>query len=170
MDDGEVKAAAQLRSSAVGSVLDRMVRLLARICHVPIAVITLDLSNQRCILFTSNPNIKSSQDGKRLQMFDTWLSTVPLEPELLIIQDTLLDARSRDSPWVTGEYGVEMRAYGGCPLVTSKGCRIGALQLADWIPRKGSGTCAMLACNFADIAVWEVENDRKLARQTEAGC
>jgi diguanylate cyclase (GGDEF)-like protein len=54
--------------------------------------------------------------------------------EPLIIPDTLLDARVRDLPAVTGKLGI--RSYWGMPLTTRRGHNLGAFCALDTVPRR----------------------------------
>ncbi|NYE60027.1 EAL domain-containing protein (putative c-di-GMP-specific phosphodiesterase class I)/GGDEF domain-containing protein [Duganella sp. 1224] len=55
------------------------------------------------------------------------------QPNVLVIEDTLLDARFANNPMVTGPQAV--RFYAGAPLITAEGYAIGALCVIDTSPR-----------------------------------
>jgi diguanylate cyclase (GGDEF)-like protein len=54
--------------------------------------------------------------------------------EIMIVPDTLADARFADSPFVVG--APHIRFYAGCPLIVMNGCRLGTLCIVDDAPRK----------------------------------
>eukprot|EP00928_Gymnodinium_smaydae_P097695 TRINITY_DN8910_c0_g1_i2.p1 TRINITY_DN8910_c0_g1~~TRINITY_DN8910_c0_g1_i2.p1 ORF type:complete len:724 (-),score=37.43 TRINITY_DN8910_c0_g1_i2:36-2207(-) len=85
---------------------------------------------------------------------------VPTTAELLIIEDARTDARVSLNPFVVGP--PYFRSYVGAPLVGSKGERYGTLCVVDFVPRSYTAEKYSLLCNFAAIAVEEIERNRPL--------
>ncbi len=102
---------------------DRLTRLAKRLFHVRIAAINfIDAERQWT---------KSAQ-GMSLDSLPRSLSFCAhtiLSPDLLIVEDTFLDPRFRDHPFVVGDPHV--RFYAGAPLTATNGTRLGTLCIAD---------------------------------------
>ncbi|KAK9805204.1 hypothetical protein WJX72_005925 [[Myrmecia] bisecta] len=133
---------------------DRITKVFAELFDMPVAAITLT-DNLSCYVKSHSPgeDFQGDQPTDRRLGFGTW-TQVPLNPEVLVLEDTTQDARSRESPWVLG--APHIRFYGGAPLVATGEARIGTLHIADFKPRKfGAAACTIL-CNFAELAAREL--------------
>jgi len=106
---------------------DDIVRLIARICDAPIAVISfIDRDRQ---WFKSEIGF-----GFRQTSLDVSIcSQAILQTDLFIVPDTLMDPRFVDNPLVTN--WPHLRFYAGAPLETSDGFRLGTLCVCDFRPR-----------------------------------
>ncbi|KAK9807617.1 hypothetical protein WJX72_004193 [[Myrmecia] bisecta] len=82
------------------------------------------------------------------------ITKVSLNPEVLVLEDMMQDARSRESPWVLA--APRMRFYAGVPLETPGGARLGTLHIADFKPRKFGASACTILCNFAEMAAREL--------------
>lgn len=106
---------------------DNLTRLIANLCQTPIAWISLvDEQRQWCksvygIAFT---------ETSRTAAFCT--HTI-LQSDLLLVPDTLADSRFRHHVCVTE--APRLRFYAGAPLVNPQGFVLGALCVADYVPR-----------------------------------
>jgi len=78
----------------------------------------------------------------------------------MIVHDTLEDPRFADSPLVTD--GPKIRFYAGAPLVTEQGFNLGALCIADTVPRSFSAEQSRALESLAALAMNQI-----VARQTE---
>ncbi|KAK9834124.1 hypothetical protein WJX81_000060 [Elliptochloris bilobata] len=79
---------------------------------------------------------------------------VPSSHQVLVVEDTMLDARMRDHCWTQGG---QLRFYCGAPLIAANNHRIGTLCIADSMPRTFDAERAMVMANMAELAVREVE-------------
>ncbi|MDD3576368.1 MAG: PAS domain S-box protein [Halothiobacillus sp.] len=120
----------------------RKLKIIRRVFGVPIALIALtDAYHQR---------IKAVL-GLNIELIDrelalcSYAQTPPYDP--LVIPDTRLDPRSRDSEMVTGAYGV--RFYAGAALVLDEQFAVGTLCIMDTEPRSFSADEQILLQDFA---------------------
>jgi signal transduction histidine kinase/ActR/RegA family two-component response regulator len=106
---------------------DDITRLIARICEVPVAMITLvDRDRQ---WFKSEIGL-----GLRQTSLETSICAhAILQPGLFIVPDTLMDPRFTDNPLVSG--WPHLRFYAGARLETSDGHALGTLCVLDYKPR-----------------------------------
>ncbi|KAK9811611.1 hypothetical protein WJX72_006916 [[Myrmecia] bisecta] len=142
---------------------DDITKLMASIFNVPISVVAL-VDNQSCYFKSCNyPPFNPPPFDKRLA-FCSW-THIPLNPEVLVFEDTLLDARTCESSWVTA--GPKLRFYAAAPLVTSTGVRLGTLCVCDFAPHKFDASCCAILCNFAEMVVREIEADSALQHQRQ---
>jgi len=107
--------------------LDDLTALVATICDMPIALITL-VDEQRQ-WFKSKVGLAASESPRAVSFCAHALG----QPELFIVPDAMLDARFADNPLVTGEPGI--RFYAGSPLVSPEGSVLGTLCVMDRVPR-----------------------------------
>lgn len=107
---------------------DDIIRLVARICNVPIAMITMiDRDRQ---WFVSEVGA-----GARESPRDTsFCGHAIFERELMVVSDARSDPRFANNPNVTGE--PFMRFYAGAVLRTAEGVPIGTLCIIDHVARE----------------------------------
>lgn len=107
--------------------LDDIVRLVATICEVPIALISL--VDERRQWFKAKVGI----DGRETPREHALCAHAILQNDLMIVPDALADERFASSPLVTGPMGI--RFYAGMPLITTDGYTLGTLCIKDRRPR-----------------------------------
>jgi len=108
--------------------LYQVVNLAAIICQTPIAIISL-VDSERQVLIASK-----GIDITELPLTDPLLIHSSLQDEPLIVPDTMLDERTRDSVLNDPEhYG--MRFFGSVPLQSHANLPIGMLCVIDSTPR-----------------------------------
>ena len=107
---------------------DDITRLVATICHTPIAVINLiDRERQ---WFKSEIGL-----GVRETPLDISICAhALLQPGIFIVPDTMRDERFANNPLVTGE--PKLRFYAGALLETPEGYPVGTLCVLDYKPRE----------------------------------
>ncbi|MFP3343115.1 PAS domain-containing protein [Halomonas sp. SIMBA_159] len=107
---------------------DRITRLAQQVFGVSTALVAL--INQERLLFKSCQGLINASEAPLEHSFcrHTMLMSDPL-----IVEDALEDARFIDHPMVTAEPFI--RFYGGMPLHTPSGHRVGTLCLIDATPR-----------------------------------
>jgi PAS domain S-box-containing protein len=107
---------------------DDIVYLATQICHTPIAII--NFIDDRRQWFKAKIGIELTELSN-----DTGLCSLCVQKrDVLIIPDTLTDARSKNNPIVTNNPYV--RFYLGVPLILSGGEAIGTLCVIDQKPRE----------------------------------
>jgi len=108
-------------------VFDDIARLAAFICRTPVSMISLLDSNRQW--FLAKTGINSCETSREV----SFCAHALVGPEMLIVEDTHLDARFFRNPLVTGEPFV--RFYAGAPLLTTDGYALGTLCVVDYVPR-----------------------------------
>lgn len=93
-------------------------------------------------------------------------SLAPPSPQVLVIEDTLKDARFRDNVVVQGE--PRIRYFVGAPLVASNGHRLGTLCYLGPEPRVTTAEEAMILANMAELVVRELEKGAVKSAQQRA--
>ena len=117
----------QVLDTASELAFDEVVALVAAICQVPIAAISLVDTDRQWFKAVVGVDIKETP---RSVSFCQW--TVALG-ELFVVADAREDERFADSPFVTG--APHVRFYAGAPLVTPEGLVIGSLCAIGRAPR-----------------------------------
>lgn len=107
---------------------DEIVQLAARICDVPISLISLVDTERQWF------KARVGLDQSETPIDQSICAHAILQDDVFEIPDTLLDARTADNPLVTGPD--KLRFYAGAPLVASNGLPIGTLCVLDREPRK----------------------------------
>ena len=127
---------------------DRFTRLAARICKVPVALMTLvDRDRQ---WFKSNFGVDCAQTSR-----DTsFCAHTILERQTLVVPDALKDPRFRGNPLVTGKPWV--RFYAGAILRLPYGPAVGSLCVMDTRPREMDRIGLAILTSLRDLVVEEM--------------
>ena len=112
-----------IRSAA----FDDIARLAAFICHTPVSMISLIDSNRQW--FLAKTGISSCETSREV----SFCAHALVGTEMLVVEDTHLDARFSRNVMVTGEPFI--RFYAGAPLLTTDGYALGTLCVVDYVPR-----------------------------------
>ena len=107
---------------------DDLTRLAARLCDAPLALVTLVAADTQFVKGCFGGDIPAAPRG------DSFCTHTILSDATMVVPDTLLDRRFRDSPFVSGRPHV--RFYAGHPLTDEDGHRLGALCVVDVVPRE----------------------------------
>ena len=103
--------------------LQETITTAAKVCNTPISSITiLDKDTQWL-------KVKRGLDVDQTPREFSFCTHTIKGKGLLVINDTLEDARFSQNPYVTG--GPKIRFYAGYPLITHEGHRLGALCIMD---------------------------------------
>lgn len=106
---------------------DRLTALAARLCHAPVALVSLVDDNRQW--FKSHYGTQTTQTPRAMAL----CSYVVYTQQTLIIEDTQNDPRTCDSELVTAPHGI--RAYAGVPMTTVDGYTLGSFCVNDVVPR-----------------------------------
>lgn len=106
--------------------LQEIVKLAADICGTPTALISLINENTQFIKF------KQAFDFDTTSRQDAFCSHVIEQYEVMVIPDTLADARFVNNPLVIGD--PRIRFYAGAPLTTQDGLNLGSLCVINDVP------------------------------------
>jgi len=107
---------------------DRITRLACQLLNAPISLIALvDAERQ---WFKSHAGLDLEETSRA----DSFCTYTIQDEHGLTIEDTLLDPRFRDNPFVRGAPNV--RSYAGIPLAAPDGSRVGALCVIDSAVRR----------------------------------
>jgi len=107
---------------------DDITRLASIICEVPIAIISfVDVDRQ---WFKAKKGLDVTETARE-HSFCT--HAIPEPYKIMIVEDSRLDDRFKNNPYVTGAPDVVF--YAGMPLVTSNGYALGSVCIIDTKPR-----------------------------------
>lgn len=108
-----------------------LLELVASICQCPLAAISfIDKERQ---WYKARRGIAEAETSRE----DSFCTYTILSDKLLIVEDTRLDARFQNNPFVTPKEGV--RFYAGSPIVSQSGYHLGAVCVLDKRPRNLTG-------------------------------
>jgi excisionase family DNA binding protein len=116
-----------LLDSEAEAVFDRLTWLAAQVTACPVALLSLVTARRQW--FKSRVGLDLPQTARE----NAFCSHTIAQDGPLIVPDTLLDARFRHNPLVTG--APHLRFYAGFPLTDARGLRLGALCVMDREPR-----------------------------------
>lgn len=117
----------ELMDTAYEEDFDEIVQLASRICEVPISLITLlDYDRQ---WFKARIGLTSTETERSV----SFCGHAILQDNFFEVEDAATDERFHDNPFVTDDPNI--RYYGGVPLVTKSGYKIGTLCVIDTKPR-----------------------------------
>ena len=106
---------------------DDITALATYICRTPFSTVTLvDRDRQ---WFKSEVGFGTNESGRS----DGFCACALMVPETLIVEDTLLDARFAENPFVLGS--PKIRFYAGAPLIAPNGHVLGTVCVFDTKPR-----------------------------------
>ncbi len=106
---------------------DRVTRVARKVFSVPISMVTLVDEDRQW--FKSKQGIAASESSRDL----AFSAHTILSDRTLVVGDAREDERFFDHPWVGGP--PLLRFYAGHPLISAEGFRLGALEIADVVPR-----------------------------------
>lgn len=138
---------------------DDLTQMAARICKVPIALLTfVDRKRQ---WFKSQVGLKVKETPRA----SAFCAHAILRKSPLVVPDARKDRRFVDNPLVTGD--PRIRFYAGVPLITSGGAALGTLCVIDRKPRKLTREQSQALHVLARFVITELEL-RRLNRNLEA--
>ncbi|MFM9913551.1 MAG: GAF domain-containing protein, partial [Methylophilaceae bacterium] len=107
---------------------DRLTSLVARICQVPIALVSLVDEDRQW--FKSSVGLDVCETDRDISFCTHTIQGT----ELFLVPDAHIDPRFATNPLVTGE--PHIRFYAGIPLISYNGYVLGSLCAIDLVPRK----------------------------------
>ncbi|PWJ55304.1 PAS domain S-box-containing protein [Dyadobacter jejuensis] len=107
---------------------DRLTELASIICEVPVSLVTLIDKDRQWIKSSYNMEIEETSRETSFCQYTI------LDDGLMEVEDTTLDDRFKDNPFVTANDGV--RYYAGYPLVSPEGYAIGSFCVIDTKPHR----------------------------------
>jgi PAS domain S-box-containing protein len=106
---------------------DDLTRIAAQVCQTPLAFVSFMDADRQWL------KAKLGWEEVVLPRDFAFAAQTILQPDLFIIENAPADARFADNPAVTGWPWIKF--FAGVPLVTAKGCALGALCVMDRRPR-----------------------------------
>jgi diguanylate cyclase (GGDEF)-like protein/PAS domain S-box-containing protein len=143
-------------------VFDAVVETAAALCDTPIAILGFVVDDRQW--FKATRGIGSLRETPREIAF---CDHVIRYGGMLEVPDAHLDARFRDSPFVTGE--PKLRFYASVPLFTEQGYAIGTLSVADRSPRDLTETQRAALRQLATVVMHLLETRKTERRAARLG-
>lgn len=133
-------------SEASFDLITRLLQMTLEMEMVTISFITADMQILKA---------RQGLDLKESVREDAFCDIAIRQDEPLVIEDTLLDARLRDNPFVTGP--PFLRCYIGAPLTTSDGYNLGTICAFGTQPRQFTQREIQLMPKFAGLVMNQLE-------------
>ena len=119
--------ACRILDSAPEEAFDDLVLIASSICGRPMGAVTLVDRNRQWL------KAKHGLDAEQTSREDAFCAHTILDPtRVMVVEDTHLDARFQNNPFVTE--APKLRFYAGAPLVTHDGHALGSLCVMDQQP------------------------------------
>jgi len=118
----------QILDTPPEAAFDELVALAGRLLGMPMALVTLVDSQRQWF------KAKIGLDLPETARDEAFCAHAIASPELMVIEDALLDDRFCDNPLVLGDPNI--RFYAGAPLMTADGHGLGTLCVLDRVPRQ----------------------------------
>lgn len=134
------------------TVFDDIARLASFICQTPLSMISLIDSNRQWFL------AKTGIDACETSREASFCAHALVGTEMLIVEDTHLDARFSRNIMVTGEPFI--RFYAGAPLLTTDGYALGTLCVVDYVPRTLSPEQMEALRSLSRLVMTQLESSR----------
>ena len=128
---------------------DRITSLVAKVCDVSTALITLIDEERQW--FKSCFNF----DARETDIGISFCVHAVHEGEMLVVEDATQDPRFKDNPIVTGP--PHIRFYAGAPLTTPEGIHIGTLCIIDYEPQPFDAAQREILDRLSDVVVNQFE-------------
>jgi two-component sensor histidine kinase len=138
---------------------DDVVRMLARMCDVPVAVVSLVDEDRQWFKARCGIDIDGTPVDQAL------CAHAILQDELLVVPDTLRDVRFQDNPICAG--APHFRFYAGAILRTAEGLPLGTVCVLDYRPRQLSQDQLNLLTVTARLVMRQLELRRVVAEQAK---
>ncbi len=141
--------------------LDELAEIASLVCDVPISLITIVDQDRQW--FKANKGLNVNQTARK----DSFCQHALHSPEeLLIVNDSHLDARFKDNILVTSDPNI--RFYAGAPLVTPGGNTLGTLCVIDRKPRVITANQKSILRYLAKKALDYLNTRKLLIKQSNA--
>ena len=148
-----------LLDTRASEAFDRITRMAASLLQVPMAAISIvDESRQ---WFKSRVGIDDSETARS----DSFCTHTIEAPDVLVVEDALLDPRFSDNRMVTGT--PHIRFYAGVPLQLPSGHALGSLCVIDTQPRKFTRQQEQLLRDFAALTMAQIDLHQMAGRVNE---
>jgi len=141
---------------------DSITRIVSALTAAPIVLVSLVAEEYQWFKSTAGLDAKATPRNTSFCAM-TFNKELPEDAEMLVIEDARIDERTFGNPLVIGEPYIVF--YGGVPLQTSDGLRLGALCSIDRVPRGLSPVQAQIMVNFGTLTVQELERGQLIAAQ-----
>jgi len=143
---------------------DAITRIVSALAAAPIVLVSL--VGKEYQWFKSTTGLDAKQTPRNTSFCAmTFQRELPQDAKMLVIEDARIDERTYGNPLVTGEPYIVF--YGGVPLQTSDGLRLGALCSIDRVPRGLTAVQAQIMVNFATVTVQELERGQLMGQGVE---
>ncbi|WP_274050216.1 EAL domain-containing protein [Thalassomonas haliotis] len=127
---------------------DRITRIAMQVFDVPFAMVSLVDANR--LWFKSSPGFYLTETSRSQSLCGYTILT----DQVLMVEDTLLDRRSADKPWVVE--APHLRFYAGIAIKDNQGFNIGTLSILDHRPRTLTPEQIAILTELAKVAESEV--------------